>query len=90
VRLHAVRGGDQHLTSRSAEREIRDAALAAGLNRADLVTPHVLRHAFAMHLLANGADLRAIQILLGREKLDTTEIYTRVEMSLSKGDDYRS
>jgi integrase/recombinase XerD len=85
--FHAVRDGDQHLTSRSAEREIRDAALAAGLNRAELVTPQVLRHAFAMHLLANGAELRAVQTLLGHENLAATEIYALVEMSLSKDDD---
>ena len=75
--LFPSRSAQGHLTRHRFYILIKEIAVEAGVSP-EKVTPHTLRHAFATHLLENGADLRAIQTLLGHADLATTEIYTHV------------
>jgi integrase/recombinase XerD len=75
--LFPSRAEGGHLTRQRFAQDLKETAIQAGLDP-ERVSPHVLRHAFASHLLDRGADLRAVQSLLGHADISTTEIYTHV------------
>jgi len=75
--LFPSHGASGHLTRQVVGKMLKQLAIASGI-APERVSPHILRHAFASHLLAHGADLRSVQTMLGHADISTTQIYTHV------------